>query len=577
MKEQYQWDFKDFFASEESFLESFKNFKQAIEKLNNEFLHCTLEEKLEKYYSLSLLGEKLVSYSELNSDLDLKNEKYLSYKNEVYSEKRKVDEIKDRINEEILKIDVSLEEYLIQKPKAQSFYMHFYNVFRLKEHTFRSSAILNESLMIQRVNSLYNTIMMVEMPAEETEIDGKLIKVNGRVYNQYIKNKDRQLREKVFKTFMRGLKNANGSISGLFNMRYQLCFDIAKEKGYASILEQVIQEDDLDMKIIENLISSVRENLFLLNRYIELKKKKLGIEDFHFYDLNINSEYNPKYSFSEGVEIVKKALKGLGEEYESTLNQVLSGGMLDVFPREHKFLGGYHWRNYTKPMILMNYKENFREVATIGHELGHAVNGIFIRDHQEFQNFHFSIFLSEIASTVNEDRVEEYMYKIADEKNKINHLEQIIDKTITAIFFQTLFLEFQKTLCERIEKGKSVSAETINQTFLTLLKEYYPSMVVDEEIKYLWQTRMHLFYDVHRYYNFQYATGKITSLVINQNIEKGQIADYLEFLKIGGSKPTLEALSIAGVDLIKKSVFQNAFAYLNQLLKEYEVLMENNN
>lgn len=575
MKEQYKWDFKDFFLSDEDFLDSFERLKKEIVDFKKDYEKFSIEERLSKYYALSLLGERLVSYSELHSDLDLKNETYLSYKNEVYTEKTKIDNIKGNINEEILKIELSLEEYMKNNPKAKPFYMHFYEVFRLKEHTINNNVILNESLLIQRVNSLYNTIISVEMPTEEMEIEGSLIKVNGRVYNKYIVNQDRTLRENVFKTYMKSLKNVNGSISSLFNMRYQLCFDIAKEKGYKSILDQVIGEDNLDMKILENLISFVHENLPLLEHYINLKKKKLGVEEFHFYDLNINSDYNPKYSFIEGIEIVKNALKDLGSKYESVLNQVLVGGMIDAFPNKHKFGGGYHFRNYTKPMILMNYKENFREVATIGHELGHAVNGILIRDNQEFQNFHFSIFLSEIPSTVNEDRVEEYMYKQAEKENKIIHLEQILDKTITAIFFQTMLLEFQKALCERIEKGEYVNAEEINQTFLTLLKEYYPSMTIDEESKYLWQTRLHMFYDVHRYYNFQYAVGKITALVINKNIKEGKINDYFEFLKVGGSKPTLEALSIAGIDLTKKEVYVDAFLYLERLLKDYDALLEN--
>lgn len=574
MKEQYKWDFTDFFLSDEDFLNAFEGFKKDITKFKEEYEKLTLEEKLSKYYAFSLLGEKLITYSELHSDLDLKNETYLSYKNEVYTEKRKVDDIKGKINEEILKIEVPLEEYMENNPKAKLFYMHFYDVFRLKEHTINNHVILNESLLIQRVNSLYNMIISVEMPTEEMELEGSLIKVNGRVYNKYITNPDRTLREKVFKTYMKSLKNVNGSISSLFNMRYQLCFDIAKEKGYKSILDQVIHEDDLDKRIIENLTSSVHENLPLLNRYMELKKKKLGVEEFHFYDLNINSDYNPKYSFTEGIEIVKEALKGLGSKYEEILNQVLAGGMIDAFPSKHKFGGGYHWRNYTKPMILMNYKENFREVPIIGHELGHAVNGILIRNHQEFQNFHFSIFLSEIASKVNESRVEEYMYKVEKTENKVFHLEQILDKTITELFFMTLYFEFQETLCERIEKGEYVNAEEINQTFLDLLKEYYPSMTMDEESKYLWQTRLHMFYDVHRYYNFQYAVGKIAALVINKNIDEGNIDNYFEFLKIGGSKPTLDALSIAGVDVTKKEVYQEAFVYLERLLDDYENLLE---
>lgn len=574
MEEQYKWDFKDFFVSDEDFLKSFERFKKEIVEFNQNYEKFSIEEKLSKYYAFSLLGEKLITYSELHSDLDLKNETYLRYKNEVYTEKRKVEDMKGKINEEILKIEVPLEEYMKNNPKANPFYMHFYEVYRLKEHTINNNVILNESLLIQRVNSLYNTIMSVEMPTEEMEIEGKLVKVNGHVYNMYITSQDREVRKNVFKTYMKSLKNVNGSISSLFNMRYQLCFDIAKEKGYKSILAQVIGEDDLDMRITENLVSTVHKNLPLLERYINLKKKKLGVEEFHFYDLNINSNYNPKYSFIEGIEVVKEALKGLGSKYESVLNQVLENGIIDAFPSKHKFSGGYHWRNYTKPMILMNYKENFREVATIGHELGHAVNGILIRDNQDFQNFHFSIFLSEIASKVNESRVEEYMYEVEKEENKIIHLEQILDKTVTELFFMTLYFEFQKSLCERIEKGEYVNAEEMNQTFLSLLKEYYPSMVIGEEMKYLWQTRLHLFYDVHRYYNFQYAVGKIAALVINKNIEEGKIDNYIEFLKVGGSKTTLEALSIAGVDVTKKEIYQDAFVYLERLLNDYEALLE---
>lgn len=573
MKEQYKWNFKDFFSSDEDFLKEFQNYKNKLEEINKEFGKLSLEEKLIKYYELSLQSEKIISYAELNSDLNLKNENYQKFKNDAYTKKRTLDALKGKLNEEILNQNHSLEEYM-KKPELKPFYMHFYEILRNREHEITNSAIINETKLVQRVNSLYNTIISVEMPKEETEIEGKVIKISSKVYNQYIGNQDRNLREKVFKTFMNSLKNVNQSITSLFNMRYELYADIAKEKGYNSILENVIKEDDLDEKITENLLASVHENMNLLIRYIELKKKKLGLEELHYYDLNINSDYNPKYTFAEGIEIVKEALKNFGNEYESTLNKVLEDGIIDAFPSKYKLGGGYHWRNYTKPMILMNYKENFREVPIIGHELGHAVNGILIRDHQEYQNFHFSIFLSEIASFVNEDRVEEYMFEMAPDENKIIHLEQIIDKTITALFMQTLFFEFQQEICRKIENGTSVTAEEMNQTFLALIKSYYPNLTIDDEIKYLWQIRIHYFYDVHKYYNFQYATGKIASLVINKNIKDGKREAYLEFLKIGGSKPTLEALSCAGVDLTEKQAYQDAFSYLNDLLDKYEEFLK---
>lgn len=570
-----KWDFSDFFSSLEEFLSTVKLFQEEIFTFENNRKNYSLEKQLKKYYELSLMAEKLLSYAELNSDLDISNANFLEYKNKVYFEKSKLESIKNRINEEILKIEEPLDIYLEKHPEAKSYRMHFYEVLRLKEHTINSNVISNENVLISQVNSLYNTIMQVEMPLEEIEINQEKLKVNGRIYNRYITSQNREIREKIFKTYMGSLKNVNKSICNLFNMRYKMCFDIAKENGYKSILEEVIIKEDLDTKIYENLLCSVHENIFLLNRYIDLKKQKLGIEELHFYDMNINSEYNPKYSFEEGLFIVKEALKDLGKEYKIYLDKVINGGIIDPYPKKHKFSGGYHWRNYTKPMILMNYKENFREVATIGHEIGHAVNGLMIKENQEFQNFHFSIFLSEIASTVNEDLVEEYMYNVTTKENKIIHLEQIIDKTVASIFFQTMFFEFQKRMLTKIEQEGYVNEDTLNETFLTLFKEYYSNLTPDQEIKYLWQTRIHFFYDVHRYYNFQYAIGKIVALVINKNIKKGNIENYLKFLTIGGAKPTLETLAIGGIDLANKEIYENAFLYLEKLLDEYELLVQN--
>lgn len=568
------WSFDEFFSSDKEFLDFLNITKEQIASLKDNFDNLSLADKLQKYYKLKLDIERLTTYSELKSDLDISNETYLGYKNQVTIIKSELDYFVNIINDEILKIDISLDDYIKKNPELNDYYMHLYEILRLKEHSISSTTVSNETSLINNVNNIYNTIMNVEFPAQSTTIDDKEVKVNRTIYSQYIKNADRQIRKDVFKAYSKGLEKVSKSISQLFNMRYQLCYDIAKEKGYKSILEQVLTEDDLNDNIITNLINSVHDNLHLLKRYIDLKKKKMDLKELHYYDFSINSDYNPKYSFDEAIATIKDALKPLGDDYQKTLDTVLSGGMLDIYPSKHKFGGGYHFRNYTKPMILMNYKENFREVATIGHELGHAVNGIKVRDHNAYQNFHFSVFLSEIASTVNEDRVQKYMYKSAEAENKIIHLEQIIDLIIASVFTQTMYLEFQKILCNKIENNEVINSDIINNTFLELFTKYYQGMTIDEELKYLWQTRLHLFYGPYRYYNFQYATGKICSLAINKAIDENNIDNYLNFLSIGGSKPTLEALKIAGVDLLDEQPFNNAMANIESLIDDYELLLK---
>ena len=575
-KNNYKWDFKEFYKSDEDFLTSLNIFTQNIDKLKENFVNFSLNQKLTEYYKLALEAEKLNTYAELNSDLDFANEKYLNYKNQVYNKKEKLDYFKNIINEEIIKINEPLDVYMQKHPDCQAYYMHFYDVLRLKEHNVNSSLVTKETFLINQINNLYNTLTKVEIPYEEMEIEGKMTKVTNSIFTKYIKSQDCNIRKEVFLKYMQNYKNINKSISGLFNLRYQICTDIALEKGYNSILEQVIKEDDLDLKIIDNLIKSVHENLNILTRYLELKKAKLDLDELHYYDLTLDNSLYEKYSFEEAITLVKEALKIMGADYNRVLDKALASGCIDAFSQEHKFSGGYHFRNYIKPMILMNYKENSKQVITLAHELGHAVNGLFIKENEPYQNFHFSVFLSEVASTVNEDRMERYFYEKANKEEKIKYLEQIIDKSIIAIFFQTLFLEFQKTLCTKIERGESLNSDFINQTFIELYTQYYQGLTIDEELKYLWETRLHLFYGNYRYYNFQYATGKIAALVINKNIDENKKEDYLNFLKIGGSMPTLKALEQAGVDLTNPQVINDAFVYLNNLLDEYEQLINNN-
>ncbi len=573
-KSDYTWNFNEYFQNDEEFLKTKDQFLKDVERLNSKLDKLNLEDKLKYYYDLKLISEKLYTYTELKYDSDLNNQTYVKYKDEAYKAKGKLDPIKNNINDEINKIDISLDEYMKIHPNCQDYYMHFYEVLRCKKHNINSNLVTKETISIENVNTLYNTITDIELPSEEIEIEGKKIKVNKATYSQYSKNKNRDIRKDVFKAYSKCLEKSNKSVSGLFNLRYQMCYDIALEKNYNSILEQVISEDDLSMKIINTLLSSVHKHLNLLNRYLTLRKQKLNLDELHFYDLIINDDYNPKYTFEEAIEIVKDALKIMGKTYNEKLDKALTSGCIDAFPRKNKFTGGYHFRNYIKPMILMNYKNNFREVPIIAHELGHAVNGIMVKENQNYQDFHFSAFLSEVASIVNEDRIENYLYEKADTNNKIIHLDQIINKMIIAIFMNTLYLEFQKNICEHLEKGNSLNSTFINDTFIKLYKQYYNSIVIDEELKYFWQTRLHFFYGQYRYYNFQYATGKIASLVINKNIDEGKIQDYLKYLTIGGSKPTLEALKIAGVDLENQEIYENAFDYLNSLIDDYEILIK---
>lgn len=575
MKEKYTWDLTDFFLSEEAFIQELNKLQVELEELDTTISQELLEEQLKKYYELLLVKERLYVYSELSSDLDMANQKYIQYKNQIALETKKLEKIKERINQEILKIDVNLEEYMKDHPSAKQYNMHFYEVLRLKPHIVSSPVVANEESFLSNVNDLYRTILNVERENPKVMIEEEEIIVNATNLNKFLLSDQQEIRKTIFLSYLKGLGKVNKSISNLYYMRFKLCYDIAREKGFSSILEQNIIEDDLNLTLIDNLLKAVHDHLPLLAKYLTLKKRKLNVEELHFYDMKKSSEFTKKIKFQEGVDLVVDSLNVLGSSYKEKLEQVLEGGFLDVFPKKHKVGGGYHFRNYTKPMILMNYHDEYQEVFTIAHELGHAVNGLFVKEHHKFQDFHFSSFLSEVASLTNEMIFEEYTKKHASSlEEEIYIVEQKIDKFISNVFLSTLYLEFQKETCSYIEKNQAINNDLINNTFASLFQKYYQGMTFDEEMKYYWETRIHHFYEKQKYYNFQYATGFIAAIVLSKKVlTKEGLAKYLEFLTIGGSKPTLETLKVAGIDVEDLEVYNHAMNYFADLLKEYEVLL----
>jgi len=574
----YNWNFKDFFKSDDDFQLELEKLELEIETFNKELEKLSLYDLLKKYYNLSLQCEKLLTYAELNSDLDMSNQKYLNFKSLVYNKKIVLDSIKDIINQKILLIDETLDEYLQKYPELKEYKMHLYEVLRLKEHNKKDKGIQNATTMILKMNDLYNTIQNVELEYKKIKIDRVSVIANKKNYSKYLLDSNQSNRRKIFNGFTNSLAKVNKSVSGLLNARLKSCYDVATLKNYNTIIEQALNEDGLNIEIINNLIKSVNDNFVLLERYFLLKKRSLGLSVLNPYDLKLSSaSFTKNCSFEESLEIIKQSLLIMGKDYNLVLEEVLQNGCLDVYSKQNKFLGGYHWRNYTKPMILMNCNDDFLNAYIITHELGHAVNGLMIKNKRSFQDFHFSVFLSEIASKVNENILDDYLIKKAStSEEKKCLLEQKLSNFVDSIFFQTMYLEFELELCKFIESEKSLNAEIINNTFYNIYRKYFSSEKVNEKVKYLWQTRLHLFYGQYRYYNFQYATGFISALKIANDItnsKNNMLNQYLEFLTIGGSKPTLESLKATNVDFSNITVFNEAMTYFSNLLDEYESML----
>lgn len=581
MKYKTNINFTSFFKDDETFTNHLKQLETENFDIE-EFKKKSLKDQLDWYFAKYLEWEKFYSYNEVNSDLDLENQNYNQNKDVINKIKTKLDELKKVINREILNIDIPLDEYLEKNTDLKEYYMTFYNVLRKKKHSEDSILFAKMLPYISRINSLYSTIMNVEFPSEEIIFRGEPVKLTTSNYNRLMLNASSEEKAVLASTYFESLAKVNKTVSNLLNMRYQIFQDLADDAGYNSILEHTLSDDDLNLAITDNLLKTTNLHLDVLKKYYSLKKQTLGLEKMHFYDSR-DSKTEVKMSFDDAIDNVINALTPLGPTYIEHLKALLNTGIMDVYPRENKYLGGYHFRNYTQSLIVMNSHDYQKDSYTMAHELGHAVNASFIKENQKFSNFHFSNFLSEVASLTNEILIANYyLEKASTDTEKEIILEQKIKKFIANVYNSMMWFEFEDNICRAIKTRRPLTADAMLSIYQELYIKYNPEVVVDDYLKYGYITRLHYFLGYYRYYNFQYATGIIMATKIANDIKNnipGSKEKYLEFLKTGGSLKTLDALKVAGLDLTDDKIIADGFKYFQEDVASYEklVLQRKNN
>ena len=581
MKYKTNINFTSFFKDDETFTNHLKQLETENFDIE-EFKKKSLKDQLDWYFAKYLEWEKFYSYNEVNSDLDLENQNYNQNKDIINKIKTKLDELKKVINREILNIDIPLDEYLEKNTDLKEYYMTFYNVLRKKKHSEDSILFAKMLPYISRINSLYSTIMNVEFPSEEIIFRGEPVKLTTSNYNRLMLNASSEEKAVLASTYFESLAKVNKTVSNLLNMRYQIFQDLADDAGYNSILEHTLSDDDLNLAITDNLLKTTNLHLDVLKKYYSLKKQTLSLEKMHFYDSR-DSKTEVKMSFDDAIDNVINALTPLGPTYIERLKALLNTGIMDVYPRENKYLGGYHFRNYTQSLIVMNSHDYQKDSYTMAHELGHAVNASFIKENQKFSNFHFSNFLSEVASLTNEILIANYyLEKASTDTEKEIILEQKIKKFIANVYNSMMWFEFEDNICRAIKTRRPLTADAMLSIYQELYIKYNPEVVVDDYLKYGYITRLHYFLGYYRYYNFQYATGIIMATKIANDIKNnipGSKEKYLEFLKTGGSLKTLDALKVAGLDLTDDKIIADGFKYFQEDVASYEklVLQRKNN
>ena len=350
-------------------------------------------------------------------------------------------------------------------------------------------------------------------------------------------------------------------------------------RNYSSAREAALSANNIPESVYENLVGAIHDNLDLLHRYVRLRKKILGVEELHMYDLYtpLVQDVKMEIPYEDAKNYVLNGLAPLGEDYVSVLKEGFDNRWVDVHENRGKRSGAYSSGAYgTNPYILMNWQDNVNNLFTLAHEFGHSVHSYYTRKNQPYQYGDYSIFVAEVASTTNEALLNDYLLKeIDDEQKRIYLLNHYLEGFRGTVFRQTMFAEFEHLIHKMAQDGVALTAESLTQTYYDLNKKYFgEDIVIDEEIGLEWSRIPHFYYN---YYVYQYATGfSAAAALSSQILEEGQpaVERYLGFLEAGSSDFPIEVLKKAGVDMTSPEPIKAACKVFEEKLTELEQLLD---
>lgn len=556
--------------------------------------------------TLSAYSGKLSNGKDLLAYLNLREEIFrLSGKLSVYAH-MKLDEdtgnstyqgLKDRLDtysSELLSFDaffvpeiLALGEDCINKSLDEvnelKIYRFFFDcILKEKPHTLTKEkeeliAFMSDSLDApEKIFSMLSDADM-KFPNIKDE-NGQEVELSEANYRSFLDSKDRRVRKDAFETLFGVYKNFKNTYSATLSSAMKNLVLNAKVRNYCSSLEASLKPNNIPVEVYTNLIDTINNNLNSLHRYVRLKKKLLGLEEIHMYDLYVSLIDMPEDSinFKEGLGLVREGLKPLGEEYLSILNSGIENGWIDVYPNKNKRSGAYSTGDYdTMPYILLNYDNKLDDVSTLAHELGHSIHSYYSNKNQPYIYSNYSLFCAEVASTTNENLLINYLINKETDKNKRLYLiNQEIENIRTTIFRQVMFAEFEKMAHSALEQGEALTAEDFCSMWHDLNVKYYgPDMIVDEKVDIEWARIPHFYWN---FYVYQYATGYAAAYSFATKIlnnEENAVELYKDFLKSGDSNYPIEVLKNAGVDMTISKPIEDTIARFEELM---DMLEENN-
>ncbi len=584
--EKYKWNLGDIYKSKEEWEKDFASILDELKKI--EKFEGKISESAEDLWQCLKTDEnigiklgKIFLYAMLSKDLDLTDNVAQGRYDRVVNLHAIVSEKTSFIVPEILKITPEKLDSFIGEKEELKTYRHFFDdILRMKPHTLdkEKEKILAMAMPVTSVP--YDVFSLLEnadiqFPTVEGE-DGKPVQLSHGRYQSALFSPNREYRQRVYKAYYKPFIEHQNTLSALFGGNIKAALFKAKVRNYNSTLEAALFPNNIPTEIYENLIDSVNKNLEPLHRWANLKKKILNLEELHPYDsyVTLFPASNKKYSFEEGKKIVLQALSPLGNDYLKKIEFAFSNRWLDIYETPHKRSGAYSsGTTYgVHPYVLLNWNGNLNDVFTLAHEMGHCMHSYYTIESQPYPYADYTIFLAEVASTTNEALLLNYLLnKSNDKEERLFLMEKFLLNTVTTFYRQTRFAEFEKITHQRFAEGKPLTPDYLCGLYGELYKKYWgKAMVMDEEETYTWARVPHFYYN---FYVYQYATGFSAAEALAMNILNGgekAAGKYLEFLKAGSSKYSIDILKDAGVDMSSPKPILSIVQKMNNLLDQIE-------
>lgn len=584
----YIWNLNDIYENEEKLYQEKEEVEILLEDI--EKFKGNIGDSSDMLYKVYELLEKIdakltkmhaYAMLQYHSDMsDSKNSKLYSQITEFVS---KAEVITSFVIPEITSIsNEKLLKFLKEDRKLDKFERKIKEVIRNKKHILSKEQeyiISKYDNVLGGYSDIYNLLCDVDFKfgkiKDENQNEVELTHAN---YSLYIMSKNETVRKQAFETMLKKYKEYNNTISQNYLNSVKVDVITAKLRNYASSLEKAVESENSTVKVYENLIKIVNENLTIYHRYLSLKAKLLGVEKLNQYDifletLNTNEK---KYDFETSKKIVKEVLGIFGEEYTKILDSAFENRWIDVYEREAKYSGGYNMGVYSvHPYILLNFVDDIDSLRTLAHELGHCAHSYFSMKNQDLFNSEYTIMTAEVASTVNEIILSEYLIRNEkDKKLKAYYLSSLLNVIRGTLIVQTMFAEFEKQVHEKVENNIPLSADEICNIYSDINSKYLGDIVKEDEYsKYNWARIPHFY---RNFYVYKYATGISSAIAIATRILSGDEEykkRYIEMLKLGGSKDSLDLLRSVDVDLETDIPVKEAFKYFEEKLLELEKLI----